>query len=471
MPAAPIARAGRSQASPAIGDQRLRGWQKLESRADMNDMQQEFEKYDFFRSDRFVSDPYSYFDYLRARSPVLREPHQGIVMVTGYDEALEIYNDPDRFSSCMSTTGPFAGCPIPLKGHENEDISELIAAHRDKTPFSDQLPTLDPPEHTKHRALLMALITPKRLKENEEFMWKLADQQIDSFIAQGECEFMGAYAQPFAVLVVSDLLGVPADDRIQFRKRLIRQEQEHGAGVGGVDGEVQHSPLEWLYQTFSSYIEDRRNNPRADILTGLAKATFPDKSVPEPLDVARIAANLFAAGQETTVRLLSYAFQVVGERPDLQKRLREDRSLIPNFVEECLRIEGPVKGDFRLAKRPTQVGGVDIPAGTFLYISNSAANRDARKFENPAEFQMERENARLNVAFGRGRHACPGAPLARAEAVVSLNRMLDRTRDIRISEKVHGPRDARRYSYLPTFILRGLTHLGLEFAPASGSSK
>ncbi|NGY03289.1 cytochrome P450 [Solimonas terrae] len=437
----------------------------------MNDKQHEFEKHDFFRSDRFVNDPYPYFDYLRAQSPVLREPHQGIFMVTGYDEALEIYNDPDRFSSCMSTTGPFAGCPIPLKGKENEDISGLIEAWRDKTPFYDQLPTMDPPTHTNHRALLMALITPKRLKENEEFMWKLADQQIDTFIDKGECEIMDAFAQPFAVLVVSDLLGVPAEDRIKFRQQLIRNEREQATIGGTEDRDAHHSPLEWLYSTFSAYIEDRRVHPTSDVLTGLAKATFPDKSVPTPLDVARIAANLFAAGQETTVRLLSYAFQVVGDRPDLQKRLREDRSLIPNFVEECLRFEGPVKGDFRLAKKPTQVGGVDIPAGSFLYIANSAANRDARKFENPGEFQLNRADARLNVAFGRGRHTCPGAPLARAEAVVALNRMFDRTRDIRINEKVHGPAGARRYGYLPTFILRGLTHLALEFDPVSGGAK
>ncbi len=435
----------------------------------MNDMQQEFEKYDFFRSDRFINDPYSYFDFLRAKSPVLREPHQGIFMVTGYNELLEIYNDADRFSSCMSTTGPFAGNAIPLEGRGNEDVSELIAAHRDKTPFSDQITTMDPPDHSKHRALLSALITPMRLKQNEEFMWELADQQIATFLDRGECEWMAAFAQPFAVLVVSDLLGVPAEDRIQFRKQLIRQEQE-GAGIGGVDDrEAHHSPLEWLYKTFSAYIEDRRKNPTGDILSGLAAATFPDKSLPTPLDVARIAANLFAAGQETTVRLLSYSFQVLGERLDLQKKLREDRSLIPNFVEECLRMEGPVKGDFRLAKKPTQVAGVDIPAGSFLYMANSAANRDPRQFDNPGEFQLNRESARLNVSFGRGRHTCPGAPLARAETVIAINCMFDRTSDIRISEKVHGPAEARRYSYLPTFILRGLTHINIEFDPISKS--
>jgi cytochrome P450 family 150 subfamily A5 len=438
----------------------------------MSDTPHEFEAHDFFRSDRFVTDPYPYFDYLRKQSPVTREPHQGVVMVTGYDEAIQVYNDPARFSSVMSTSGPFAGCPIPLEGRGGDDISELIEEYRDQTAFHDQLPTMDPPEHTKHRALLMSLITPKRLKENEDFMWTLADQQIDTFIADGKCEFQNAFAQPFAVLVVADLLGVPPEDRIEFRKHLIRVEQESGgAVVGGTDGEVTHGPLEWLYEKFSWYIADRRLNPKEGILTELAAATFPGGDVPEPIDVARIAANLFAAGQETTVRLLSYAFKTVGERPDLQKRLREDRTLIPNFVEECLRIEGPVKGDFRLTKCPVTLAGTDIPAGTFLYVSNSAANRDERKFENPGEFELDRKNARLHVAFGAGRHACPGAPLARAETVVALNRMFDRTSDIRIDEGVHGPADARRYSYLPTFILRGLTHINLEFDAVEAGSR
>jgi cytochrome P450 family 150 subfamily A5 len=433
----------------------------------MSDAATDFDAHDFFRSDQYITDPYPYFDYLRAKSPVAREPHHGIVMVTGYAEAMEIYNDPERFSSCMSTTGPFGGCPIPLDDHRNEDISELIEQWRDKTAFHDQLPTMDPPVHSAHRSLLMSLITPRRLKENEDFMWKLADETIDTFLEKGECEFMDAFAQPFAVLVVSDLLGVPPEDRIKFRKHLIRAEQESGGAVVGGTGEreASHGPLEFLYETFSAYIEDRRRNPRADVLTGLAEAKFPDGSEPEPIDVARIAANMFAAGQETTVRLLSYAFQLIGDRPDIQQRLREDRSLIPNFVEECLRTEGPVKGDFRLSKRPTNIGGIDIEAGTFLFIANGAANRDARRFENPAEFQLDRKNARLHVGFGAGRHACPGAPLARAETVVALNRMFDRTSDIRISEKAHGPANARRYTYLPTFILRGLTHIVLEFDP------
>src|SRR6185295_6662519 len=139
---------------------------------------------------------------------------------------------------------------------------------------------------------------------------------------------------------------------------------------------------------------------RDDVMTGLATATFPDGSLPEVIDVVRIAANLFAAGQETTVRLLANSLQVIGERPDPQERLRAERDLVPNFVEESLRYESPVKGDFRLTRRPATVGGVDIPAGTTLMVLNAAANRDPRRFDVRSEFQIERANARQHVAFG-----------------------------------------------------------------------
>ena len=138
-----------------------------------------------------------------------REPHRGVVMITGYEEAMAVYNDTATFSSCNTVSGPFAEWPVPLEG---DDISEIIEQYRDELPFSDQLPSFDPPKHTAHRGLLMRLITPKRLKENEEFMWRLADRQIDEFVARGECEFVHDYANPFTLLVIADLLGVPEAD-------------------------------------------------------------------------------------------------------------------------------------------------------------------------------------------------------------------------------------------------------------------
>ena len=189
--------------------------------------------------------------------------------------------------------------------------------------------------------------------------------------------------------------------------------------------------------------------------------------------MVRVAVNLFAAGQETTVRLLGSALQLLAERPEIQDTLRAEPARIPDFVEEMLRYESPVKGDFRLARRATTVGGVDIPAGTTVMLLNGAANRDAARSRTPDEFQLDRSNARQHMAFGRGIHSCPGGPLARVEARVSVERLLDRLGDIRISEEHHGPAGARRYKYVPTFILRGLTALHLEFRPrpASGSPR
>ena len=421
----------------------------------------------FFRDDEMVADPYPYYEALRAECPVRREPHENVVMITGYEEATAVLNDTATFSSCTAVTGPFPGFPVPLDEYADGDISDLIAEHRDSLPMSDQLPTFDPPTHTDHRGLLMRLITPKRLKENEDFMWRLADRQLDTFVDRGNCEFINDFASPFAMLVIADLLGVPEDDHARFEEMLLHRPE--GGAIGTTES-MAHSPLEHLYREFTAYIEDRRASPREDVLTGLANATFPDGSTPEVIDAVRVAANLFAAGQETTVRLLGSAVQLIAEDAELQQQLRDNRELIPNFIEESLRTESPIKGDFRLSRVPTSVGGVDLPAGTTVMLLLAAANRDPRRFDDPATFDVNRANARQHISFGRGIHTCPGAPLARAEARVCLERLLDRTSDIRISESHHGPAGDRRYRYVPTFILRGLTRLHIEFTPNDGAA-
>jgi cytochrome P450 len=419
---------------------------------------------DFFRGDELVADPYPYFDWLRAQCPVHREPQHDVYMVTGYDEACAVYTDPDTFSSCNSVTGPFPGFPVPLEGRAEAEVRELVERHRHELPFSDQILTKDPPEHRDHRHLLMRQLTPKRLKENEEFVWRLADRQLDALVDRGSCELIGEYANPFALYVIADLLGVPEDEHEEFREALSHRPRRDA--VGSTTEAMDHNPLAWLYDRFGGYVEDRRRSPRADVLTALATTTFPDGELPEVLDVVRVAANVFAAGQETTVRLLGTAVQALGDRPDLQRLLRDRPDLIPDFVEEMLRIESPVKGDFRLARCPVTVGGVDIPAGATLMVVNGAANRDPRHFDDPGEVRVERGNAREHLAFGRGVHSCPGGPLARLEARVSIERLLDRTAEIRISDEHHGPPGARRYQYVPTYILRGLTRLHLELTPA-----
>jgi cytochrome P450 len=419
----------------------------------------DYDGVDFFSDESLVEDPYPYFEHLRSVCPVTPIANHGVLAVSGYEEATDIYRDAETFSSCNSVIGPFATFPVPLEG---DDISAIIDQNRHSLPMNEHMVTMDPPEHTRERALMMRLITPKRLKQNEEFMWRLADRQLDEFLADGRCEFIAAYSQPFAMLAVADLLGVPESEHQRFREGFGLSRTPGGLGDESGPG---LNALGWLDDYFSSYIEDRRREPRTDVLTDLALATYPDGSTPEVINVVRTATFLFAAGQETTARLLATCLMYLAENPEMQDELRENRERIPDFIEEALRIESPVKADFRLARRPATVGGVEIAAGTPVMLLNGAANRDPRRFECPEEFRLDRPNGKEHIAFGRGAHACPGGPLARAEGRISIERILDRTRDIRLDEDHHGPAGVRRFDYEPTWVLRGLRDLHIEFTP------
>ena len=424
-----------------------------------------YDSVDYFTDESLLEDPYPYFEHLRSKCPVVPTTHYGVVAVSGYDEATEIYRDIETFSSCNSVIGPFATFPVPLEG---DDVGEIIERYRDQLPMNEHMVTMDPPLHTQERALLMRLITPKRLKENEAFMWRLADAQLDELMEADRCEFISAYAQPFAMLVVADVLGVPEADHRRFREGFGLLSGAPGEiGAGG--SEYQLNALEWLDDWFATYIEDRRREPGHDVLTDLALAKYPDGSTPDVAAVVRTATFLFAAGQETTARLLATGLKYLAEFPELQDELRAHRERIPDFIEEALRIESPVKADFRLARHATTVAGVDIAAGTPVMLLNGAANRDPRRFECPAEFRVDRPNAKEHIAFGRGAHSCPGGPLARAEGRISIERILDRMHDIRLSEEHHGPPSTRHFTYEPTWVLRGLHELHIEFTPVAAS--
>jgi cytochrome P450 len=417
----------------------------------------EFDSVDYFSDMSLVPDPYPYFDYLRSKCPVQNATPYGVLAVTGHQEALAAYKN-IAFSSCVAVAGPFPPLPFTPEG---DDIGAQIEQHRAAIPMAEHVVTMDADDHAKTRGLLSKLITPKRLSENEEFMWRLVDQQIDKFVDRGACEFMADYAKPLSMLVIADLLGVPVEDHDDFRVVLGNEP----VGELGEAETVAHNPLMWLDEKFASYVTDRRGEPREDVLTELAAATYPDGSVPAVDEVVKLATFLFAAGMETTTKLLSTGMRVLGERPDIQQALRDDRAQIPAFLEESLRMESPVKSHFRLARTTTSIGQTEVPAGTIIMLLPGASNRDPRKFDDPHDFRHDRRNVREHVAFGRGAHSCPGAPLARAEARISMNRLLDRMADIRISEAMHGPAEDRKYEYDPTFIMRGLSALHVEFDP------
>lgn len=419
----------------------------------------DYDSIDFFTDQSLVPDPYPYFDHLRSKCPVQTVSPYNVVAVTGHEESIGVYKDPSIFSSAIAVGGPFPPLPFTPEG---SDISEQLEEHRAGMIMSEHMVTMDPPQHGRARSLLNRLLTPRRLKENEEFMWRLADETIDEFIDKGKCEFLTDYASPFSMLVITDLLGVPEEDRDVFRDVLATPRE--GARVGALDHEpMAHNPLAWLDDKFGRYLQDRRDNPRDDILTGLATAKYPEGDTPEIDDVVKSATFLFAAGQHTTTKLLCAIMRVFAEQPDVVEALRADRSRIPNFVEEMLRLESPVKSAFRLAVKDTRIGDVDVPAGSTVMLCPGGLNRDPRRFDNPHELQIDRHNVREHLAFGRGAHSCPGGPLARVEGRVTVERLIDRLGDIRCDDEKHGPEGNRTFTYEPTFIVRGLTEIHVTF--------
>lgn len=414
---------------------------------------------DYFSDHSILKDPYEYFEAIRAKGPVYWLPDRSMLFVTGFDEMLEVLKNTADFSSAITVQGPAVKLPFQPAG---DDITAEITAHRADFLGGDMLVTYDDRQHSFSRSILNRLFTPSRLRANEEFMSRYADRLVKEAVAKGSCELVRDIATPFVTLVIADLLGVPADDRQIFMDAI-----EAGPPPGSLNEEdhaQQSNALILMGGYFYKYVSERRAAPRDDVLSELAHATYPDGSTPDILEVVRLATFLFAAGQDTSAKLLGNAMRFIVEQPGLQQQLRKDPSLIPQLLEEVLRLEGSTKMTSRLARKATRIGDIEVPIGTKVMLALAAANRDPRRWESPQDFQLGRPRIKEHLAFGRGAHACAGAPLARVEVRVIIEKFLENTSDIDMVEEKHGKRGDRTLEYEASFIIRGLEamHLALH---------
>jgi cytochrome P450 len=376
---------------------------------------QALEDRDYFTDHSILKDPYAYFEAIRAKGPVYQIPSSGIVVVTGFEESLEILRNTKDFSSVISAQGPAAPLPFAPQG---SDITPQIEAHRTKFVGGDLVVAYDDAQHSRSRSLLTRLFTPSRLKANEQFIAEYSDQLLTDVTSRGGCELMKEVATPFVTMVIADLLGVPMEDRQLFMDAI-----EAGPPPGSLntdDLESQNQPLVIMGMYFAEYVHDRRKTPLNDILSELSNATYPDGSTPDAMEIVRLATFLFGAGQDTSAKLLGNAMKFIVDEPGLQERLRADPALISPLLEEVLRLEGSTKMTARLARKDSSIAGLQVPAGTKVMVALSAANRDPRRWDDPRALILNRPKIVEHVGFSRGAHVCIGAPLARAEVRILL---------------------------------------------------
>lgn len=417
---------------------------------------------DYFSDSDIAIDPYGFFDAVRSHGPVYQPEGKDYLIVTGFDETIEILNNHRDYSAIIGLAG--AAAPLPFEP-EGGDITAQIEAARSQFLGGDQVVMLDDDPHTKLRSLMNRLFTPSRLKANEEFMTDYADQMVRAVVAKGHCDLISEIATPFVTMVIADLLGVPAEDRQHFMD-LIEASPAPGnldASLNTHDGETH--PMVAMSGHFYRYISERQANPRDDILSELTHAEYSDGTRPTMMDLMTLGVFMFGAGQDTSAKLLGNAMRFIVDVPGLQEQLRADPALIPAMLEEALRLEGSTKQLSRLARRDTKIGDLPVKAGTKVLIGIPGGNRDPGRWEAPHEFRLNRPRIREHVAFGRGKHVCAGAPLARVEVRVILEKFLEQTSHIDLDETRHGARGSRTFDFEPSFIIRGLSSLHVKLTP------
>ena len=290
------------------------------------------------------------------------------------------------------------------------------------------LPGSDPPEHTHYRRLAGPWLSKRGIESFEPNVYRVIDGLIDRFIDDGEVELASQFSTPLTVLVFVELMGI----------------------------------LDAFCRFLLDLAEERRRNPRDDMLTALVTESmkgFGGRTLHEQ-ELQGMLVTLLMGGTETTLNMVDSGMWLLLEHPETMAQLRADHSLIPNFVEEALRIESPVQQLSRRAVVDTEIGGVAVPAGARISIFYAAANRDPSHWDDPEAFDIHREEAKRHVGFGAGVHYCIGAPLARMGGRIAFERLLTRMENIRYSP---GKNDFR---HGPNHVIRGFRELWLEFDKA-----
>lgn len=391
---------------------------------------------------QFLADPYSSFARLRVHGPVFFSPTLDRWIVTGYEEIQQVLLDPRSFSATESLRPLY---PVVDEARRIMQVSEPAPG----------LANADPPVHTRNRQVIMRALSPQRITRMSSVIKLRAAELIDKFInersADRRVDIITELCHPLPAAIMFDLIGFPPSDHPML-KEWCDDKTEVIWGRPSSEQQIQsaHSLVAFLDHC-RELVQSRRSTPADDLVSALVA----DERDLTDHEIASLVFYLSFAGHETTTNLIANSLVQLLSRPAVWEELRADRKLIPNAVEEVLRFDTSILMWRRVATRDTAIGDVDIPKDARVVLAFGAAARQADRFPDPDNFDIRRSDARRHLAFGKGIHLCAGANLARLEADIALNSLMDRLPSPKLAKQ--------ELQYYPNVTIRGPRALYIEW--------
>ncbi len=399
----------------------------------------------------FQQNPWAGYALLHEHAPVYRHPASGIIFISRWKTVSEVLAAPKIFSSRFGGD-PRNSASGPLR-------EKLEAVFADGWPMISTMLMEDPPLQTRYRKSCGKAFSTRRILALEEPIRAMTKELLETWPERGRVDAMNTLSIPLPVRAIGRTL--PIRDDVLPKVKTWSDASVAGLGTSLTDEDRVEAAKQVvdMQKYWAGEFEDRKANPKDDVLTGLVQVLFEDETgQTRPLEMVELLSTiqqLMVAGNETTTKAINEGIKLLAGRPDLWARMRKEPEIIPRVVEEILRLASPNQGLFRRVTEDTQLEGIDIPKGSMLWVMFGAANRDADVFPDPAAIDLERENLREHVALGRGAHFCIGAPLARLELRVVFEELTQQFEHIEI------PADFELV-YEPSYILRGLAALEIE---------
>ncbi len=389
------------------------------------------------------ANPQALYEQMRLEDPIHRAigPISGknFWFLTRYDDCVSFLKDA-RFGKQIEKHLP----PEKVKEWRGDGEPDPAFAAIDR-----HLLNLDPPDHTRLRALVHKAFTPRMVENLRPRIQQIADDLLDTVDGQGEMDLIGAYSFPLPITVIAELLGVPVADQDKFRDWT-------KALVFGGDFETGRMAAFEFVMYMNNLIDERKTQPQDDLLTGLIQAEEEGDKL-DHMELISMIFLLLVAGHETTVNLIANGVLALLQHPDQLEALRTDPTMIRSAVEEMLRYNGPVETTtWRHALEDVVLDGRHIAAGDVVMAALVAANRDPAEFPDPNRFDIQRDPNR-HIAFGNGIHYCVGAPLARLEGIIAINTLVRRLPHLELAVP------ATALSWNDSILLHGMTAMPVKF--------